>query len=232
MKTNTRWEEAQQTEMEFWHGMVQVDHGVLRVLADNSEKAPLLKNQLTRTPQSCLEVGTGPFGLGVIGFLPEIPFRIAMDPLPPARMDSNDLLRQYVMQRRSTVSYLVACGEDIPIRNDSLELVICCNVVDHASDPDAILEEIHRILKPGGLFFFDVDTFSALGLVKWHCWTKYKHKAEIVVRAHPHRMFETTVRRKLESHGFELQKLTGHTFLSAWIGHARTSSFLGAKRPK
>jgi hypothetical protein len=61
MKTDTRWEEAQQTEAEFWDGMVRDDQGVLRVLADNSEKAPLLKRQLTGVPQSCLEVGTGPF---------------------------------------------------------------------------------------------------------------------------------------------------------------------------
>lgn len=230
MKANARWEEAQRSEIEFWDGMVRLEHGVLTVLAANCEKAQLLRSQLTQIPPKALEVGTGPFGLGVIGFLRDIPFRIATDPLPPAPLNAGDGLHQYVAETRAAMEYVVAYGEEIPARDQSLNLVICCNVLDHASEPDAILQEVHRILKPGGLFFFDVHTFSVLGLVKWHLWTKLRHRDEMLVIAHPYRMFEARIRARLESRGFDVRKLTGHTFASAVIGQARISSFLGVRR--
>jgi SAM-dependent methyltransferase len=230
MKANARWREAQRSEVEFWDGMSRLEHGVLDVLAANCGKARLLKSQLSQIPLKALEVGTGPFGLGVIGFLREIPFRIATDPLPPAPMNTDGLLHRYVAETRAAMEYVVAYGEEIPVGDQSLDLVICCNVIDHASEPDVILKEIHRILKPGGLLFFDVHTFSVLGLLKWHSWTKWRHRDEMLVIAHPHRMFEERIRQELGSRGFDVRKLTGHTYLSAVIGQARISSFLGVRR--
>jgi SAM-dependent methyltransferase len=230
MKKDERWEKTQETEVEFWDGMCQHDFSVLRVLADNAGKAPLLQPFLRPGTQTALEVGSGPFGLGVIGYLPEIQFRVAMDPLPPTHMDTNDPLRNYINIRRESMGYIVGNGERIPMRSGSLDLVICCNVIDHTSKPDLILEEIHRVLKPGAQFFFDVDTFSVLGLIKWHTWTQFRHKDEILVKAHTYRMFESTIRRKISNYGFELKKLTGHTPLTACIGHARISTFLAKKR--
>ena len=229
MEKDQRWDEAQETEVEFWTGMAQHDFSVLRVLADNSEKAPLLRPYLKPNARNALEAGSGPFGLGVIGYLPEIPFRIAMDPLRATRMDTNDPLRNYIEMRRKSMCYVVGYGEEIPVQSGSLDLVICCNVIDHASKPDLILDEIHRVLRPGGQFFFDVHTFSVLGLIKWHTWTKFRHRDEMLVKAHPYRMFESVIRRKISTHGFEARKITGHTLLSACIGQAVTSTFVGEK---
>ena len=130
---------------------------------------------------------------------------------------------------RAPVGYIRAFGEDMPVASDSMDLVLCCNALDHASDPLAVLREIRRVLKPGGLFFFEVDTLSVLGLAKWHTYTKYKHKDEILVKAHPYRMYESDVARQLTSCGFRIRKVYGHTFASNLIGHARDSTFLGTK---
>ena len=182
MKKDERWEEAQETEVVYWADLARHDFEVLRVLADNSAKASLLQPYLKPNVRIGLEVGSGPFGLGVIGYVAEIPFRIAMDPLPPTRMDTSDPLRRYIDIHRKPLGYIVGCGEEIPVRSESLDLVTCCNVIDHTSNPDLILDEVHRILKPGGQFFLDVHTFSVLGLIKWHLWTKFRHKDEFLVK--------------------------------------------------
>jgi SAM-dependent methyltransferase len=225
------WIEAQKTERDFWDGIIREDHAILRVLADNSEKAPAVKKALPRIPSTALEVGVGPLGLGIIGFLPEIRHRFAMDPQSPIGLGArgSNALRDFILTRRVPVHYAVGCGEEIPVHSESVELVICCNVLDHASDPTTILREIHRVLKPNGNFYFDVHTFSVFGLLKWHSYTKHAKKDEVLVKAHPYRMYEADVVRKLRSSGFSVQKLEGHTFTSNLVGHARTSTFLGTK---
>lgn len=230
MENDTRWKEAQATEADFWPGVANHDSSILRVLADNSEKAPLVRRWLKPGATAALEVGAGPFGLGVIGYVRELPLRFAVDPLPPVPMKGSNPLRRYIDNERKAVTYIIAHGEEIPVRTDSMDLVICCNVIDHTSKPDRILREIYRVLKPGGQLFFDVHTFSAFGLAKWHTWTKFRHREEVLVKAHPYRMFEADVKRKLSDQGFEVKKLAGHNLLSACVGHARTSTFLGEKR--
>jgi hypothetical protein len=83
MIQNLRWFEAQKAERHFWDEVVQDDSMILRVLADNAEKAPQVQNIIAGHPTTCLEVGVGPFGVGIIGFLPDIEHRFAVDPLPP-----------------------------------------------------------------------------------------------------------------------------------------------------
>ena len=237
MEEHPKWLQALVTERNFWDGIAQEDHAILRVLADNAQVAPRVRKCLTGTPETSLEVGVGPLGIGISGFLPEIRLRFALDPLPPALLNfsgrlpitSSEKLRAYMRHEGSEVQYVVARGEEIPIQSESMDLVICSNVLDQASNPDSILREIHRVLSPKGTFFFEVDTFSVLGLVKWHSWTKHVHRDEVLVKSHPHRMYEANVIRAMRSCGFQLKKLEGHTRTSNLIGHARDSIFLGTK---
>ena len=237
MKPIPQWKIAQIGEKGLWDGVIHEDYYILRVLADNAAKIPSVRRILSPTPVTCLEVCIGPFGLGLSAFLPEIPHRFSVDPLPPvslmstpsAQLQSTDEIRSYLGQLRAPIRYVRGLGEELPFRNDAFDFAICCNVLDHVSEPDTILREIHRVLRPDGRLFFDVDTFSMLGLVKWHAFTKFAHKKEILVTTHPFRMWESDVVRRLRSSGFRLQRIGGHSFGSSLIGHARDSTFLGTK---
>lgn len=58
-------------------------------------------------------------------------------------------------QRRAlTIS---AAGESLPFQDDSFDVVLCDNVVDHAENPRQIVKELVRILRPGGLLYFSVN---------------------------------------------------------------------------
>jgi len=44
-----------------------------------------------------------------------------------------------------------ALGERLPFRDNHFDLVVCMDVLEHVEDPEKLLSEISRCLKPGGL---------------------------------------------------------------------------------
>jgi len=226
MVTIERWREAQATEPGFFAGMALGVADSLDVLYHNAAKARHLAKLLGEIPGISVEIGPGPWGLGISGFLRDIPVRFCVEPDPRLELDAHAPLGTFITEWRRSVQYIVGTGEHIPLKDESADLVICCNVIDHAYRPDEILGEAARILKPGGVFFFDVHTFSVLGLLKWYLWTKHRHKNDLLVTAHTYRMFEPGVVRRLKAAGFKVLHRNGHNLLSVWIGHFRTSTFL------
>ena len=54
-------------------------------------------------------------------------------------------------------SKLRAIGEAIPLANESIDTIICFNVLDHVAMPEEILKEFKRILRPQGVLLFNVN---------------------------------------------------------------------------
>ena len=52
---------------------------------------------------------------------------------------------------------VAAVGESLPFRDQSFDVVLCDNVVDHAESPVQIAGELARVLVPGGLLYFTVN---------------------------------------------------------------------------
>jgi SAM-dependent methyltransferase len=54
---------------------------------------------------------------------------------------------------------VVAIGESLPFRDSVFDFAICTQVITYASDPNALVAEIHRVLKRGGALFLTVPAF-------------------------------------------------------------------------
>ena len=96
---------------------------------------------------SVLEVGSGAHGLI---FFFEAEERIGVDPLA----DDYRALFPAWQDRAITIA---AFGERLPFEENRFDVVLCDNVVDHAEHPRHIVEEIVRVLRPGGLLYFTVN---------------------------------------------------------------------------
>ncbi len=53
------------------------------------------------------------------------------------------------------ICYRTGAGESLPFEDRSFGLVFCCDVLEHVRDLPAVVSEISRILRPGGVFLYD-----------------------------------------------------------------------------
>ena len=52
-------------------------------------------------------------------------------------------------------------GEPLPFEKDSFDAIFCGEVIEHLLDPDHLLDEIHRTLKPGGIAIITTPNLAA-----------------------------------------------------------------------
>jgi SAM-dependent methyltransferase len=53
---------------------------------------------------------------------------------------------------RNTGAYVIADSDKLPFKNSSYEFITARYTFEHLKNPDRALTEIHRVLKPGGVF--------------------------------------------------------------------------------
>lgn len=72
-----------------------------------------------------------------------------------------------------SVNYQRADAYTLPFENQSFDVVTCMDFLEHVEDPARVIEEISRVLKEGGLFFFHTFNRNPLShlvvikLVEW-----------------------------------------------------------------
>ena len=93
------------------------------------------------------EIGSGAHGLI---FFFNATHGVGVDPLAP---DYASLFPKW-QRRVPTVS---AYGERLPFADQTFDVVLCDNVIDHAESPSDIVSELARILATGGLLYFTVN---------------------------------------------------------------------------
>jgi SAM-dependent methyltransferase len=128
--------------------------------------------------QSAVEIGAGPFP--ALAAAPRWRRAVAVDPLARSYGDEGLLPAS-----ADHIVYIEASGERIPLPGSFADLVIIENALDHVSDPAAVLAEIRRLLRDGGLLWLLVDL------------SNYSD------HMHPHPFNEERLRGLLTSAGFE-----------------------------
>lgn len=69
--------------------------------------------------------------------------------------DAINAARAHAETRGLTIRYDTGTGEALPYANDSFDIVVCVDVLEHVESVPKTLDEIARVLRPGGLFCFD-----------------------------------------------------------------------------
>ena len=95
------------------------------------------------------------------------------------------------------------CGDlyNSPLKTESLPFVFCYQTLHHFPDPQPIAEEVHRILMPGGIFYFAEEPFKQglhLNLYKTNKVFSDKHQNRSVMRKVLDRLFAEYVNNEEE----------------------------------
>jgi SAM-dependent methyltransferase len=59
--------------------------------------------------------------------------------------------------------HIVPEGSGLPFSQDAFDIVVSCDVLEHVESPGRALREIHRVLRPGGLFIGFVPLEGGFG---------------------------------------------------------------------
>ena len=79
-------------------------------------------------------------------------FRVTgVDPSGPSLATA----RAHAQSSGLQINYVEGPGEALPVDDAAFDLVFCCDVLEHVDSVPAVLREIRRALKPGGLFVYD-----------------------------------------------------------------------------
>ena len=154
----SRWQAAQEAELAFWRQWRSIptfqnfDH--VAYWRDRFNRLGLSAAALQS--RTVVEVGCGP--LGGIFHLPLGGRKIGLDPLAGQfTVQKGD----FALPGENDVFVLRAVGEHLPLHDGCADIAICYNVIDHVMHPEAVLDEILRILRPNGPLYLMAHTFPA-----------------------------------------------------------------------
>ncbi|MBX5446295.1 class I SAM-dependent methyltransferase [Sphaerobacter sp.] len=76
--------------------------------------------------------------------------------------DMSGSVRQAPARRRDDPALVVGRAEQIPLLSESCDAVLLLDVLEHVEDDQLLLEEAHRLLKPGGVLVASVPALPSL----------------------------------------------------------------------
>lgn len=139
--------------------------------------------------------------------------------------------REHARGAGLAIDYRRGDAQALPFAAAQFDIVCCCDVLEHVDDVDRVVGEIARVMKPGGVFFFDTinrtwrSRFLAIKLAQdWapirfmprnlHVWAQF---------IRPHELAASLTRHGLPVHEFAglspaLNPLSALAFLRMKLG--------------
>jgi len=72
------------------------------------------------------------------------------------------------------IKFINADIHKIPLKPNSIDLILCCEVLEHVSDPRKVLSEMKRIVRKKGNAIIEMDTGNLIFHLVWWIWKKGK----------------------------------------------------------
>jgi SAM-dependent methyltransferase len=184
--TSRRWNKAQEAEKKYWRST--------RERYDRLYWQEILHQGYGFDynfflNKDVLEIGCGPSG--IIFQIDTAKSRIGVEP-----MDLNNLIDAEDFWKKTIVKKGV--GEELPFEDNSFDIVISFNALDHAINPERVIQEAHRVLRDNGNFLLWIYTLREA----------YRPLQRILNRLdppHPHHFTFNEIISKVSNNSFHIK---------------------------
>ncbi|MCL2458820.1 MAG: bifunctional 2-polyprenyl-6-hydroxyphenol methylase/3-demethylubiquinol 3-O-methyltransferase UbiG [Desulfobulbus sp.] len=136
-------------------------------------------------PKECLiDIGCGG------GYLSEDFAKIGMNVtgIDPSK-ESIKAAEKHARENNLNINYVHGYGENLPFESNSFSFATCCDVIEHVKDVNAVISEISRVLKPGGILFFDTINRTIISKIMLEVTQNWKSTSFMEQNIHVWDMF-------------------------------------------
>lgn len=142
--------------------------------------------------------------------------------------------KSHALSHALTIEYQQGFAENLPYPDSSFDCVVCVDVLEHVAHLEQTIKEIFRVLKPGGIFFFDTvnRTFKSKLMMIWlledvlreiprgiHDWNKFIKPEELA------ELMQTVGFHQIDFQGFNIFGETIWDNLLAYYRYKQTKHF-------
>jgi 2-polyprenyl-6-hydroxyphenyl methylase / 3-demethylubiquinone-9 3-methyltransferase len=84
-------------------------------------------------------------------------------------LNSIKVAQDHAKENHLQIDYQCAVAEHIPYKENTFDVVVCFDVLEHIQDLHKVISEVYRVLKKKGYFFFDTinRTFKSRLIMIW-----------------------------------------------------------------
>ncbi|MBN1303939.1 MAG: 3-demethylubiquinone-9 3-O-methyltransferase [Anaerolineales bacterium] len=125
---------------------------------------------------------------------------------------SLEAARAHADKGNLSIDYRLGAAENLEFDSSSFEVVSCCDVLEHIRDWRKVIAEASRVIKPGGLFFFDTINRTTRSQAAFIDGLQENPLTKLFPPgAHVWEMFITPeeLSQAIEAHGMQLEGMSG-----------------------
>lgn len=119
-------------------------------------------------------------------------------------IDVYDKAIKFAKENYANINFKVASGDKLPFKDESLDLILCFETIEHVEDPKTCLLEIKRVLKRKGTFILTMDSGNILFRIVWWFWVRTTGR--VWQDAHIHPFHHSQLEELIVDSGFKIKK--------------------------
>lgn len=110
----------------------------------------------------------------------------------------------YGKNKYKSIRFVHADAHKLPFQDDSFDMIVCTEVLEHVTNPKGVLKEIRRVLKQHGAVVIEMDTGNILFNIVWYLWMNFNGK--VWKGSHLHKFSSAKLEKMIKDCGFLIEK--------------------------